>query len=64
MIMDNPLIAFECLHAIKSGNKNCKKFGTYKLDLTKAYDRVEWGYLEGILERLGFQSKWRQWVME
>jgi hypothetical protein len=64
MITDNALIAFECLHAIRSGSKACKKYGVYKLDLTKAYDCVEWCFLEEILERLDFQSKWRQWVME
>jgi hypothetical protein len=58
MITDNALIAFECLHAIHSGSNTCKKYDAYKLDLTKAYDRVEWCFLEGILERLGFQSKW------
>jgi hypothetical protein len=46
MITDNALIAFECLYAIRSGNNSCKKFGAYKLDLTKAYDQVDWGYLE------------------
>jgi hypothetical protein len=35
------LIAFECLHAIRSGNNACKKYGAYKLDLSKAYDRVD-----------------------
>jgi hypothetical protein len=49
MIMDNALVAFECLHAIRNGNKACKEFGAYKLDLTKAYDQVDWGYLEGTL---------------
>jgi hypothetical protein len=49
LIIDNALIAFECLHAIRNGNKSCKKFGAYKLDLTKAYDMVDWGYLEGVL---------------
>jgi hypothetical protein len=56
MITDNALIAFECLHAIKNGNRGCRKFG--------AYDRVDWGYLEGVLKRLGFHSKWVQWIME
>jgi hypothetical protein len=64
MITDNTLIAFECLHAIKNGNGRCKNFGAYKLNLTKAYDRVEWGYLKGVLMRLGFHSRWIQWVME
>jgi hypothetical protein len=41
MITDNVLITFECLHAIRTGNKKCKSFGAYKLDITKGYDRVE-----------------------
>jgi hypothetical protein len=64
LITDNTLIAFECLHAINHGNRECTKFGAYKLDLTKAYDRVDWNFLEGALRRLGFHSKWVWWVME
>jgi hypothetical protein len=64
MIIDNALIAFECLHALKTGNRDCKKFEAYKLDLTKAYDRVDWRYLEGVLRRLCFHTKWIQWIME
>lgn len=38
MVTDNALIAFECIHAIqKSENQFC----AYKLDLDKAYDRVD-----------------------
>jgi hypothetical protein len=40
LITDNTLIVFECMHAIKSGGKGSKQFCVYKLDLTKAYDRV------------------------
>jgi hypothetical protein len=58
MITDNALIAFECLHAIKHGNKGCRGFGAYKLEVTKVYDRVDWGFLQGVLKRLGFYSKW------
>jgi hypothetical protein len=57
VITYNALIAFECLHAISHGNNSCKNFGALELDLTKAYDRVEWEYLEGVLKQLGFQSQ-------
>jgi hypothetical protein len=64
LITGNALIAFECLHAIKHGSNASKRYGAYKLDLTKAYDRVDWGSLEGTLRRLGFHSTWIWWTME
>jgi hypothetical protein len=64
LIMDNALIAFECLHALSHGNNSCKKFGALKFDLTKVYDRVEWVYIEEVLDWLGFHRKWVRWIME
>jgi hypothetical protein len=63
LITDNALIAFECLHALEHGSNTGKKFGALKLDLTKAYDRVDWGFLEGVLTRMGFHCKWIHWIM-
>ena len=61
MITDNALIAFECIHAIQ--RTNGEEFCAYKLDLSKAYDHVDCGFSERMMEKLGFQSKWVQWVM-
>ena len=35
-----------------------------KLDISKAYDRVEWLFLEKILLKMGFQESWVRMIME
>ena len=34
-----------------------------KLDISKVYDRVEWDFLRGIMEKLGFPEIWVDRVM-
>ena len=34
----------------------------FKVDFEKAYDTVSWSFLDYMLSRLGFCTKWRQWI--
>ena len=63
LITDNVLMAYEVLHSMHSRKKG--KIGSLalKLDISKAYDRVEWNFLQGLMIKLGFPDKWIQWVM-
>jgi len=63
LITDNALIAFECLHAIQHSTASRMNFGAFKLDLSKAYDRVDWSFLEQALVKLGFNEIWVRWIM-
>ena len=35
-----------------------------KLDMSKAYDRIEWKYLELMMKRMGFVDRWVALMME
>lgn len=57
LIIDNVVICYECLHKIRlyEGKKNA--LVALKLDISKAYDIVEWGFLENVMKKLDFSPK-------
>lgn len=63
LIMDNVLIAFEMIHATRRRRKGKKGVACLKLDMPKAYDRVEWNFIEKMLLKMGFHCNWVRLIM-
>ncbi len=64
LITDNIFVAFESLHHMSTQRHGKTGHMALKLDMSKAYDRVEWAYLEAIMLQMGFQSSWVKLIME
>ncbi|GAU39328.1 hypothetical protein TSUD_60790 [Trifolium subterraneum] len=62
-ILDNALIATEVIHALKRKTKGRRGELTLKIDISKAYDKVDWGFLRGVMTKMGFTDVWIRWVM-
>ena len=62
-ITDNVLVAFEVMHCINQRRKGKEGLMAIKLDMSKAYDRVEWSFLEAMMRRIGFKDRWISLMM-
>jgi len=60
-ILDGLLIANEL---VDEARKRKKDLLLFKVDFKKAYDSVDWNYLDIVLRRLNFPILWRKWMME
>ena len=57
------LVAFETMHCINQRKKGKEALMAIKLDMSKAYDRVEWAYLKAMMRKMGFHEKWISLIM-
>lgn len=57
--MDGILILSE---AIEEAKRNKLERFLFKVDFAKAFDSVEWKYLDSILSGFNFCEKWRHWI--
>ena len=64
LITDNTTVAFEVLHRMRNKRTGKKWQMAIKLDFSKAYNRVEWVFLQEIMLKLGFDDRWVHLAME
>lgn len=58
LLPNNILTAYEILHSFKNRRKGKNGSFALKLDMSKAYDRVEWDFIVGMMKNMGFAEKW------
>ncbi|KAJ9539002.1 hypothetical protein OSB04_031735 [Centaurea solstitialis] len=58
-ILDGPLVINEILDWAKRSKNQMLIF---KIDFEKAFDSLNWGFLDDILAQMGFGDRWRAWV--
>lgn len=64
LITDNILVSFEAFHKINKTSNSKKGLVGIKLDMAKAYDRIEWGFLNNVLLTMGFPNNMVSTIMK
>ena len=57
-ISDNIMIAQEMFHALRTKPSGRNKRMAVKTDMSKAYDRMEWSFIEAVMRKMDFSETW------
>ncbi|XP_026428455.1 uncharacterized protein LOC113324353 [Papaver somniferum] len=60
-INDNIIIAHELIHTMKK-TRSKKGMLALKLDMSKAFDRIEWPFVDKMLDSMGLCTDWRMLI--
>jgi len=61
-ILDSTMVAIEVIHYMKTKTRGQDGWVTLKLDISKAYDRMDWEYLKEFMIKMGLDNKWIHWM--
>ncbi|XP_048503106.1 uncharacterized protein LOC104896166 [Beta vulgaris subsp. vulgaris] len=61
---DNCLIAHELVGGIKQRTKGKLHLAALKIDMFKAYDKVDWDFLDWLLSQMRFPAICHHWIMQ
>ncbi|KAL5555562.1 hypothetical protein UlMin_037798 [Ulmus minor] len=60
-IHDNSVMVQEVIHSMRK-KRGSGGWMALKIDLEKAYDRMNWSFIWSVLEAFGFHARWIDWV--
>ncbi|XP_057790363.1 uncharacterized protein LOC131007224 [Salvia miltiorrhiza] len=58
-ILDGAVILNE---AVVEAKKKRRSWIFFKIDFVKAFDSVQWDFLDTLLDRMNFDGIWRKWI--
>jgi hypothetical protein len=62
-ILDNAMVAIKVIHFMKTKARGNDKYVALKLDISKAYDKIDWDYMKEVMTKMGFYEKWIPWMV-
>ncbi|CAA0841330.1 Uncharacterized mitochondrial protein AtMg01250, partial [Striga hermonthica] len=62
-LLDNVVIAQEAIHYLNRHRSGTNYFMAIKLDMKKAFDRIEWACIKSVMLKMGFHLKFVTWIM-
>ncbi|GJR04155.1 putative RNA-directed DNA polymerase, eukaryota, reverse transcriptase zinc-binding domain protein [Tanacetum coccineum] len=58
-IIDGPLMVNEI---ISWASKRNERLFLFKVDFEKAFDSLDWNFLDNVMQQMGFSHNWRKWI--
>ena len=56
-------MAFEFMHYLNHKDDEKENYMSIKLDMSKAFDKVEWNFIKEVMEKMGLAKKWVDLIM-